>query len=386
MKPRAALVIITTSFPRAGDGSEAAGAFVDDLARLIATGRPVRVVAPGSTAERQTWSEGIEVFRFPAPEEALSTLRPWIPGDLRKIVRVMKAGGNAARTAATSGPTAHILALWTLPSGYWARQLRKELGIPYSIWALGSDIWSLGRIPFIRWQLRRVMQDADRCFADGLKLADDAGKIGGREFEFLPSARSIDSARTKTFRETPPFRLLYLGRWHSNKGTDLLMDSLQLLSEEDWKRIESIKIYGGGPLKQTVMAGVSKLTGSGRPVVLGGYLEKEASIEAFLRADFLMIPSRVESIPLVFSDAAKLGCPVISMPVGDLPELISEGTGVHATGVTASEFAAAIHSALLRSPAEFQKGLDRVAREFSIRDSIAPRIEQLMGFDRNGQE
>ena len=39
-------------------------------------------------------------------------------------------------------------------------------------------------------------------------------------------------------------------------------------------------------------------------------------------ADFLVIPSRIESIPVVFSDAIQSGTPVISTPVGDLPQLI----------------------------------------------------------------
>ncbi|MBK8122824.1 MAG: hypothetical protein IPK54_04560 [Dokdonella sp.] len=42
-----ALVLVTTSFPIAGDGSEAAGSFVSDLVEEVAVKTPVRVVAPG---------------------------------------------------------------------------------------------------------------------------------------------------------------------------------------------------------------------------------------------------------------------------------------------------------------------------------------------------
>lgn len=52
--PRA-LVLIATSFPILGDGSEAAGSFVSDLAEELAKHPPVRVVAPGT---RSTASAG----------------------------------------------------------------------------------------------------------------------------------------------------------------------------------------------------------------------------------------------------------------------------------------------------------------------------------------
>ena len=185
-----AIVLVTTSFPILGDGSEAAGSFVSDLAEELAKHLPVRVVAPGAHSTREHWADNVEVFRFAAPDKPLSTLKPWMPSDLLAIRRVLAAGEAATREAANAGPTAHILALWALPSGHWARRVSRQAGVPYSVWTLGSDIWTLGRIPVVRSHLRRVLRDAHTCYSDGLKLADDTRAICGREVEFLPSTAS----------------------------------------------------------------------------------------------------------------------------------------------------------------------------------------------------
>jgi len=378
VKAAGALVLVTTSFPILGDGSEAAGSFVSDLAEELAGRVPVRVVAPGRKTGQERWSDRVEVFRYATPDQPLSTLRPWKPADLAAIRQVLRQGERATRQAVQAGSTAHMLALWALPSGYWARRIARETGVPYSVWTLGSDIWTLGRLPLVRGYLRRILRDARACYSDGLKLAEDTARIAGRKVEFLPSTRRIGRTRAAPLKQSPPYRLVFIGRWHPNKGVDLLVEALKLLDEQDWKRIEAVEIFGGGPLEATIRSGFSELKASNRPVVLGGYLDKDASIEAILRSDFLLIPSRVESIPLVFSDAMKLQCPVIAAPVGDLPDLTAQGNGVLASGPESHDFAQAIRSALDTPPQNFQKALQGTARRFSMQDSVAIRIEQLI--------
>lgn len=375
MSVQSAIVLVTTSYPRAGDGSEAAGAFVLDLAEEIAKHMPVRVVAPGDANRREPGPGGIEVFRFAAPAEALSTLKPWHPFDLLKIHRVLGTGLDATRQAVKAGPTASVLALWALPSGAWARRAAREARLPYSVWTLGSDIWSLGRIPVVRTWMRAVLSQAQQCFSDGLRLAEDTRRIAGRNVEFLPSTRKIAGHRPGALRGKGPYRLLFLGRWHVNKGVDLLLEALELLGEEDWASVESMTICGGGPLEPVVRQGVASLQAAGRPVILQGYLTKQAAEQAILSADYLVIPSRVESIPVVFSDAAKLGCAVLACPVGDLPALVagSPPAGLVADEVSGSGIARMISRALERRPDEFAEGLVAVADKFDLA-GIAARI------------
>lgn len=371
MSEAGALVLITTSFPIDGDGSEAAGSFVSDLAAELALHVPIRVVAPGRAFTRQKRADGVETFCYPAPIQPLSTLRLWVPSELDAVCRVLAAGENATRQAIQAGPATQMLALWALPPGHWARRVSLESGVPYAVWTLGSDIWTLGRIPVVRSYLRSVLRQARVCYSDGVQLAEETRSICGREVEFLPSTRRITRRRAAPLKHEPPYRLLFLGRWHRNKGVDLLVEALEHLGDDDWSRIEAVDICGGGPLEPRVRFGVDALCAKGRPVKLQGYLSKPAAEEAISSADYLLIPSRVESIPVVFSDAVKLGCPVLATPVGDLRALLSQPPrcGLVADAVSAKAFAMLISQALRESAASFAPGLEICAKKFGIEAS-----------------
>lgn len=375
MNRTAVVVLVTTSFPIRGDGSEAAGSFVFDLVGELARRISVRVVAPGIASGYERWSEHIEVYRYAAPQAPLSVLKLWRPRDAAAIRRVLRAGSAATRQAVAAGSAVHILAMWALPSGAWARRTAAEYGLRYSIWTLGSDIWSLGRLPGVRGYLRRVLRGAQALYADGIQLASDAHAICGREVNFLPSTRSIERSRTEPPRPVAPYRLLFLGRWHPNKGVDLLLDALNLLGDADWNRIEHVEICGGGPLEMLVRDKIRALQAAGRPLALHGFLDKAEAEAAILRADYLLIPSRIESIPVVFSDAMKLGTAVIAMPVGDLRGLIETAPrcGIAADTVSAKAFADALSRALHDKASAFAAGTRVRACQFDLH-RVADRI------------
>ncbi|MGJ7901090.1 glycosyltransferase [Lysobacter sp. 1R34A] len=363
-------LLITTSYAHDGDGSEAAGAFVADLAQELASIMPVRVVAPGR-AESKHMHGAAEVWSFEAPDKPLSLLNPADPRNWSTIIRTLRSLRRTVLAANGDARIRNVLAFWVLPSGWAARALKRKSGIPYSVWALGSDIWSLGRIPLFRWFLRGVSRDAAQAYADGMRLGQDAERITGRRFDFLPSTRKLNALRSRQVSRSEPYRLLFLGRWHPNKGVDLLIDALALLGDEDWTRISEVHVAGGGPLQDKVIQGVAALQAAGRPVRLSGYLDREQASRALGEADRLLLPSRIESIPVVYSDAMKFALPVVSMPVGDLPSLIGEGTGWLARSVGADAYADAIRACL-------HSGHDDVAlgsmnERFSI-ERIAQRI------------
>lgn len=377
-KEPSALVLVTTSFPINGNGSEAAGSFVADLAEELGRSIPIRVVAPGISNTIERWNARVTVYRFASPPKPLSTLKLWHPVDLIVALRVMNAGAEATQAAVLAGPTAHILALWALPSGHWARKAARKAGVPYSVWTLGSDIWSLGRIPVVRSYLATILRQARTCFSDGLQLMRDTRKIAKREVSFLPSTRTLDRVRSTPLKSTGPYRLLFLGRWHSNKGIDLLLQTINLLDESDWSYISAIEICGGGPLEAQVRSGVTELQARQRPVQLRGFIDKDEAEKTILMSDFVLIPSRIESIPVVFSDAIKLGCPVVAMPVGDLLELTERNVGVCADKVTAQAFAEALAKALRVGPQSFDEGLRALSPMFSNREFVAPEIMRLL--------
>lgn len=369
------LLLMTTSYPRAGDGSEAAGSFVADLALALAQRVPVRVLAPGEADCVEVAGPNLSIWRFPAPPGTLVNLRWRHPGDALRVLAVLRAGAAVAQRAADDGRVRHSLACWALPSGFWARRLLRKRGIAYSVWMLGSDVWSLRKVPVVRSVLATVMRDASRRYADGLQLGRDSEAICGNAVDFLPSTRMLHADASRLPAAKPPYKLVFIGRWHPNKGVDLLLDALALLQDEDWNRIDQVSIHGGGPLHDLVHAKAERLRGAGRPIHVGRFIPKQQAEQAIVEADYLIIPSRIESIPVIFSDAMKLGRPVIATPVGDLPEWIGGANpcGIGAATVDAAGIADALRRALATSPADFASAVQKAAEQFDM-GRIADRI------------
>jgi len=358
------IALITTSYPDNAPGTEAAGSFVEDFALELSNSLPVTVLAASreDAAENTT---NLTVRRFAVPRLPLSLIKPQKPSHWPAVLATLQSGHAALGRLIEDDRPDHILALWALPSGWWAESAGR--GVPFSTWALGSDIWSLGRIPLIRGKLRSVLRNAHHRFADGLGLCNDVERLCGKPCTFLPSTRRLPAARDLAVAAQAPYKLAFLGRWHPNKGIDLLMHALEALDDDDWGRIGEVRIFGGGPLGAQIRAAVETLSAAGRPVSVGGYLDKSEAAELIAWADYLLLPSRIESIPVVFSDALQLGTPVVTTPVGDLPRLHERyDFGVLAGAASDTAYAEAIRQAIRQDASGFGNGVERARLDFDL--------------------
>lgn len=371
------ILIVSTSFPTTNDGSEAAGAFVADFVDELTKLAPTRVVGPGT-------KEAIEhttapVWRFAAGDKPLSLLSPLNPLHWIPILRTLRSLHRQVAAACADGRVRHILALWVLPSGWAARSVARRLRISYSVWALGSDIWSLGKLPIVRNLLGRIGKDASFAFADGIQLGKDAETLCHRPFEFLPSSRKLSGVRSRPVATEPPYRLLFLGRWHSNKGIDLLLEALHLLDDEDWKKIEEVHIAGGGPLEHIVQQEVEKLRLAGRPLRLSGYQSKSEAEEILSMTDWLLIPSRIESIPVVLSDSIQMQTPTITTATGDIPRIVSllSPSGIQTNEISPQGFSQAIKSAIRENASSYSTATITKKELFSTANSAINLLRRI---------
>ena len=367
--------VLTTSFPQDISGSEAAGSFVYDFVNELANHVEVTVFAPG-TSQSAEETEKFRVYRYYVPHLPLSTLKAGNPAHWLSIFRTLRSGESTITHMAGENHFDHLFALWAIPSGYWARKVKRKYGIHYSIWALGSDIWSMRDKPVTGTILKKILQDAEHCFADGQILKEDVRQISGRSCHFLPSSRILVTGETSSKNSGPPYNLAYLGRWHPNKGIDILLKSLESLDEADWGSINELRIFGGGPLENEVTAAIDEFKSRGRPVLQGGYINKAEAARLISWADYLLIPSRIESIPVVFSDALQCHTPVVAMPVGDLPELISRSNcGILAGNVSPEAFSAAIKTALKTSATGYRESIEKLSSDFNMQSIVRNFIE-----------
>lgn len=369
------IALVSTSYPDEKPGSEAAGSFVEDFAKALSTEIPVTVIAPGRNDSE--CDEGrVRVRRFAVPMTPLSLLNPANPLHWTRISSTLTAGRRALEAVLDAEDIDHVLALWALPSGWWAQAAARRHGIGYSTWALGSDIWSLGRIPVVRGVLRRVLDRAEGRYADGLQLCADVERLCGKPCAFLPSSRRLHVERIEPIASAPPYKLAFLGRWHPNKGVDLLLEALEGLSDEDWSRIAEVRVFGGGPLEDQVHASGRRLAESGRPVSIGGFLAKDDAARLLGWADYLVLPSRIESIPVIYSDALQVGTPLIATPVGDLPRLFERNeTGLLARDASAASLLAAIRAAVSDDASRFAESLETARAGFDVSAAVRQFVD-----------
>ena len=217
-----------------------------------------------------------------------------------------------------------FLALWALPSGIFARWINRWFGVPYVIWLLGSDVWKAPSYPFGRTLLRKVIEDSNGAYADGSELAAEAFRLSGKSIEFLPSIRRLPPPPAIL---PEPVDVLFIGRYHENKAPDLLIEAFAGVHR--CRPDAKLRLHGQGTLRPHLERQVEQL-GLQDVVTVAGSLSAVEVAGALACAKVLVIPSRIESIPLILGDAMQAGVPVVATEVGDMGELVRR----HKLGIT----------------------------------------------------
>jgi len=125
-------------------------------------------------------------------------------------------------------------------------------------------------------------------------------------------------------------------------------------------------MYGLGPLKGSLESFIAEHDLQDI-VELNGAIDAQNLADVFCKVGYLIIPSRIESIPVVFSDALQSGVPVISTPVGDLKSLIeAHGCGILAEDVSADGIARAIEQACDADRTALALKAKQLAGEFEV--------------------
>ena len=369
------LAIVTSSFPlKEHDPAAAAGVFVRDFGLALARlGHEIHVLTQDKGEGCEFAPPGVRVHCFPWPgrDKPLSRLRMTNPLDAAAALRFLGNGGAALRQLHDDVGLDHVIAMWAVPGGLFARTLRRRSGVPYSVWCLGSDIWTYGKLPLLRNQVADVMRRAEFVFADGIALARDAEALAGRSVDFLPSSRSLEPAlhADPASRDTPAPRFLFVGRYAEVKGVDVLLRAFARFSERSGAG--SLQMLGGGPWDALVRDLVRELGLEDR-VAVGGYADLETVVSHARSSDAFVIPSRMESIPLVLSDAVRLGKPVIVTDVGDMGALLRETPGGLVVPPDDVESLARAMGAFAESPAgTFEAGVSSLAARFDLANAAS---------------
>jgi len=383
------LCIITSSFPSHPDDLVQAPFLIDFIEGLKKRGHQVFIFTQDREGEKKEFIKNVKVKWFPwmKSKKPLVQLNPFHPLDLIRMLSLFYNGKRGLSPFLLENKIHVCLALWVLPSGYFAHQAYRTTKVPYSIWSLGSDIYRFGRNPFLYPIMKRIIQQAKSVFADGFDLSKRVEERFGGKCFFLATTRSIEKMGPDKLEkeERPkkpgdPYRFLFVGRIEKVKGIDLLLHAMALLKEEAWNAHLTVVGSGGmeGWAKQFI-----HVKALGESVSWMGHVPDEKLASLYESSDCVVIPSRSESIPLVFSEALRFNKDLILTDVGDMGML---GRQYGVARVVPPENATALQESMkemgaLRDQGKEEGNEDRreeLKRLFDIEVSVERFLEDYM--------
>lgn len=116
--------------------------------------------------------------------------------------------------------------------------------------------------------------------------------------------------------------ILMAGAINWNKACDTLVSAFARIHIKypDWK----VVLLGSGPDEQKIKELIKK-EGIENKVIMPGYLFGEDVKKYFRTAGIYCMSSKVEGFPMVVLEAWAYGVPVVTTPVGGLPDVIEDG-------------------------------------------------------------
>jgi glycosyltransferase involved in cell wall biosynthesis len=316
------ICIITSSFPSCADDAVQAPFLVDFIRELRKRRHQIFVFTQDRPGRKEDFLEGVKIKWFPwiKSRKPLVQLNPFRPLDFFRIANLFYKGKIALPPFIRENKIEICLALWVLPGGYFANQAFRQTKIPYSIWSLGSDIYRYGKNPVLFPIMRRIIREAKGVFADGFDLSKRVEERFGRKCFFLATTRTIP--RPASFMKggqggmtREPYRFLFVGRIEKVKGIDLLLESMAFLKEE--ALTVHLTVVGRGGMEEWAKRFI-KERDLGEHVSWMGNVSDQTLASLYESSDCVVIPSRSESIPLVFSEALRFDKELIVTDVGDM--------------------------------------------------------------------
>lgn len=136
-------------------------------------------------------------------------------------------------------------------------------------------------------------------------------------------ARARESARRRRFGHAP--RVLYVGRLYEGKNVDVLLDALGTLKSEGLEL--RCDIVGEGHLRAPLEEQAARL-GLGGQVAFAGGVDFGRVLDAYERADVLVLASENEGWPKAVAEGMAFGLVCVGADTGFVPEMLGEGRGL----------------------------------------------------------
>lgn len=171
------------------------------------------------------------------------------------------------------------------------------------------------------------------------------------------------------------FHLLFLGLITAQKGIYDLVDVIREI-RRDLRDKFCLHIGGNGETER--LQGLIDENDLSDLVSFEGWVSGEKKRELFSLADAYILPSYIEGLPISILEAMSYGLPILSTPVGGIPEVVDETNGILFTPGDKKEMADAIKS-IVGNP-QIGKSKGSASREKAVRyypDNVASELIEI---------
>lgn len=134
--------------------------------------------------------------------------------------------------------------------------------------------------------------------------------------------KNVISAPRIHKQQTGYFTLLFLGLLGKNKG---IYDLLECIRDHKVEFQGKLKLYIGGNGEIEHVKQLIKEYGIADIVIFEGWVSGDKKIELLNKSDAYILPSYKEGLPISILEAMSYEMPIISTPVGGIPEIVSNG-------------------------------------------------------------
>ena len=190
-----------------------------------------------------------------------------------------------------------------------------------------------------RWACRRVDRAVYVCDHDAVLARTD---------RLLPPATPANviypaiapHAHNRAAGNDRPFTVGFIGRLVEQKNPQLFVEVMKQLPDTQGV------LGGGGPLHDSIKQEIARQGMSSR-IEMTGDLAHDDVLRVLGRIDVLVMTSLWEGLPALLLEAMYFGVPVVSVPVGGVPEIVEHGrTGLLSAGTEAGQIAALVRQLL----------------------------------------
>lgn len=310
------ILTIIHEFPPIGGGGGRAA--YDICSELAARGHDVTVLtAHMNGLPRNEMQDGFRLVRIPSKRtEAFSA-------SFQTMLAFDLAGLWAGLSLIWRSRPDIIHTHFAVPAGALAFALSVLTGVPYILTAHLGDVpggvpektahWFSWLKPFTTPIWKRAKQVvAVSEFTRQLALAHYPVNI-----RVIPNGADFTHVTTENFEVNQPPRIVFAGRFVSQKNPLAIIRVLSTLKDLNW----TCSMLGDGPMFEEVKAEIEKHGMTGR-FHLTGWVTPADVLSEFSRSDILFMPSLSEGLPVVGVDALMKGLAIVASRIGGFLDLV----------------------------------------------------------------